>query len=112
MPRKILIVDDQEDILLIIQREFGRIPGFLVTSTSKYADALALLEERSFDLVISDVRIGRDSGFDLVREIHRSHPEVGAILMSAYRSPGNRQQALDLGVFLFLEKPFLIARLI
>jgi DNA-binding response OmpR family regulator len=112
MPRKILIVDDQEDILLIIEREFRRVPGFQVSSTSKFADALSLVSEKKIDLVISDVRIGRDSGFDLVREISRLHPHVGTILMSAYRSPSNRQQALDLGVFLFLEKPFLIARLI
>lgn len=112
MARRILIVDDQEDILLILEREFRRAPGLTVSSTTKYADVLRLVAEKQIDLVISDVRLGRDSGFDLVREINRAYPGVGSILMSAYRSASNRQQAEELGVVLFLEKPFQIPRLI
>ncbi|HUB67541.1 MAG TPA: response regulator [Candidatus Methylacidiphilales bacterium] len=112
MPKKILIVDDQEDILLILEREFRRLRDTVVISTTKFADALSLVSDKQIDLVISDVRLGRESGFDLVREINRTRPEIGSILMSAYRSSGNRQQAQDLGVILFLEKPFQISRLI
>jgi DNA-binding response OmpR family regulator len=112
MPRKILIVDDQEDMLLILEREFRRLEGATVTTTSKFADVLGLVTSKEIDLVISDVRIGLDSGFDLAREIGRAHPEVGTILMSAYRSASNRQQAADLGVLVFLEKPFPIPRLL
>ena len=83
MPRKILIVDDQEDMLLIMEREFRRLEGVVLTTTSKLADVPALISSKEIDLVISDVRIGKDSGFDLAREIKRSHPEVGVILMSA-----------------------------
>jgi CheY-like chemotaxis protein len=112
MPRRILIVDDQEDMLLILEREFRRLEDAVVTTTSKFADALELIGSKQIELVISDVRIGKDSGFDLVREISRAYPDVGTILMSAYRSAGNRQQAADLGVLVFLEKPFQIPKLI
>lgn len=112
MPRKILIVDDQEDILLILEREFRRASGIAVFSTSKFAEALPLVAQKKVDLVISDVRIGKDSGFDLIREINRSHPGVSSILMTAYRSAANKQQALDLGALQFLEKPFQISALI
>lgn len=98
-------------MLLILEREFRRLTGVAVTTTSEYAEVLALVSSEQIDLVISDVRIGRDSGFDLAREIKNSHPDVGIILMSAYRSPGNRQQAADLGVITFLEKPFLPRKL-
>lgn len=112
MPHNILIVDDQEDILLILEREFRRRPTLSVTSASKSADALRLVAEKGIEMIICDVRLGVESGFDLIREINRAHPGVASILMSAYRSASNRQQAESLGVFLFLEKPFQIARLI
>jgi DNA-binding response OmpR family regulator len=112
MARKILIVDDQEDILLILEREFRRVPGFSVSSTSKVASVIPLIAEKQINLVISDVRMGRDSGFDLVREINRTYTNVGTILMTAYRSPSNHKQAEELGVIAFLEKPFQIPKLI
>jgi CheY-like chemotaxis protein len=112
MARKILIVDDQEDILLILEREFRRAPGLTVYSATKYEEALQRVGSRGIDLVISDVRLGRESGFDLIREVNRSYPGTGSILMSAYRSASNRQQAEELGVVLFLEKPFQVPKLI
>lgn len=112
MSRNLLIIDDQEDILLILEREFRKRPGLMVHSASKPDDALRLIPQKQIDLVISDVRLGTESGFDLVRNVKRSYPEVAAILMSAYRSPSNRVQAEELGVYLFLEKPFQIAKLV
>lgn len=112
MSRNLLILDDQEDILLILEREFRKRPGLTVSSASKVADALRLIPEKRIELLISDVRLGVDSGFDLVRTVKRSYPDVGTILMSAYRSPSNRAQAEELGVYLFLEKPFQIAKLV
>lgn len=112
MPRKILVVDDQQDILLVLEREFRKVPELTATSCTNFSEALGLLARKQFDLVISDVRLGKESGFDLVREINRSHPGTASILMTAYRSPINRQEAEQLGVILFLEKPFQISRLI
>ncbi len=112
MARRILIIDDQEDILLILEREFRRVAGLSVITTNNVADVMETIATKQIDLVISDVRIKTDSGFDLVRQINQTYPDVGSILMSAYRSASNRQQAEELGVVLFLEKPFPIAKLI
>ncbi len=99
-------------MLLILEREFRRLEGASIVTTSQFSQALELVTSKQIELVISDVRIGRDSGFDLARELARNHPGVGTILMSAYRSPSNRQQAADLGVITFFEKPFPIPKLI
>ncbi len=99
-------------MLLVLEREFRRRSGFTVLTASKQAEALALLAEQPVELVISDVRLGKDSGFDLVREMKRSWPDLATILITAYRSTVNRQMAESLGVLLFLEKPFPIPRLI
>src|ERR1700761_2156245 len=101
MARKILVVDDQEDILLILEREFRRVAGLSVSTAGNIADALAKIAVKQIDLVISDVRLKAESGLDLVRQINQPFPGTGTILMSAYRSPSNRQQADELGVVLF-----------
>jgi len=111
MTRRILMVDDQEDMLLIMEREFRRLEGVTLTTANSYAQALELIEPNGIELVISDVRIGRESGFDLASEIGRIYPGIGTILMSAYRSASNRQQAASLGVLAFLEKPFQFPKL-
>ena len=112
MPRNVLIVDDQDDILLILEREFRRRPDLTVFSAKNVTDALMIILEKQINLVISDIRIGPESGFDLVREINRSFPHVSSTLMSASRSPANRQQAAQLGVVMFLEKPFQVPKLL
>ena len=98
-------------MLLIMEREFRRLEGVVLSTASKYDDAVQLIAANEIELVISDVRIGRESGFDLAAEIGRSFPGVGTILMSAYRSASNRQQAASLGVLTFLEKPFQFPKL-
>ncbi len=94
-----------------MEREFRRMEGVTLTTASSYALALELIAANDIELVISDVRIGRESGFDLAAEIGRMYPGVGTILMSAYRSASNRQQAASLGVLAFLEKPFQFPKL-
>jgi len=110
--RNILIVDDQTDILRILEREFRRRGEYLVSTANNPADALDLMEKSPVELVISDVRLGAQTGFSLLQEVNHRHPGVGTMLMTAYRSPAYRQQADALGVSFFLEKPFPVATLV
>ncbi len=112
MARKILIVDDQADILLILERKFRSDAGVSVMTAKDYLTALSIVAEKEVDLMISDVRLGSMSGFDLIREVKAIRPGMGTMLMTAYRSPSNRELATELGVELFLEKPFQIPVLI
>jgi len=112
MQHNILIVDDQTDILRILEREFRRRGEYSVATANNPADALQLMEKSSVELVISDVRLGTQTGFSLLQEVNQRHPGVGTMLMTAYRSPAYRQQADALGVSFFLEKPFPVATLV
>ncbi len=111
MPRHILILDDQVDLLRILEREFNRRGDYVINLATEVAEATRIVAQKPVDLIVSDVRLGSESGFTFAGTIRELHPEIGLILMSAYRSPANRQTAESLGVMLFLEKPFPVSKL-
>lgn len=112
MSRTLLIVDDQADIIRILEREFKRQGDTSVLTATSKLEALEKMKRAKVELVVSDVRLGTDTGFALLEEINQQHPGTGTMLMTAYRSPGYRQQADALGVSFFLEKPFAVATLV
>jgi ActR/RegA family two-component response regulator len=107
-----MLLDDQKDLLGIMERDLARRPGFDVVSASTIEEAKELISKRPVQLVIADVRLGAHSGFEFAQEIRQARPDIGLILMSAYRSRTNHAQAEELGAFLFLEKPFPMAKLV
>ncbi len=111
MEHNILIIDDQEDILRILERELNKQEDYQVFTAVNCQNALDLLSEERIDLVITDVRIGEENGFVLLKQLRETHPDLAVMMMTAYRSPGYRQQADQLGVIFFIEKPFAVATL-
>lgn len=111
MEHNILIIDDQEDILRILERELNKQEDYHVYTAVNCQNALDLLSEERIDLVITDVRIGEENGFVLLKQLRETHPDLAVMMMTAYRSPGYRQQADQLGVIFFIEKPFAVATL-
>lgn len=111
MEHNILIIDDQEDILRILERELNKQEEYQVFTAVNCQNALDLLSEERIDLVITDVRIGEENGFVLLKQLRETHPDLAVMMMTAYRSPGYRQQADQLGVIFFIEKPFAVATL-
>lgn len=112
MTRPILFVDDQEDILRILEREFIRTGDYEVHIARSPAEARRMLQRVAVELVIADVRLGEETGFQLLRDLRETHPGLGMMMMTAYRSPGYRQQADALGVAFFIEKPFAVNTLL
>ena len=102
----ILIVDDDEAQLTILQRILKR-EGYAVETVGDSKAALEVLEDRMFDLVISDMWMSaRFEGRDLLREIKRSDPDLPVLIMTAY---AELNDAVNLvaheGAFYYLEKP-------
>lgn len=112
MPHQILIIDDQHDILRILEREFLKNKLATILTASNIAQAVSIVEQRPIDLLITDVRIGTENGFDLVKQVRERSPGTGLMMMTAYRSPGLRQMADQLGVAFFIEKPFAVSNLL
>ena len=105
----ILIVDDDQAQLTILQRILKR-EGYTVETVEDSKAALEVLEDRMFDLVISDMWMSaRFEGRDLLREIKRTDPDLPVLIMTAY---AELNDAVNLvaheGAFYYLEKPIQI----
>ncbi len=101
----ILVVDDEAPIrTLVSQVLVGE--GYEVVQAASAEDALKLFGEKHFPLVISDIRMGRMSGLELLDEIKRLRPETLVVIMSAYVSIDSAIAALKAGAYDYLIKPF------
>ena len=102
---RILVVDDSPDTLELIQRNLAS-QGHVVHTASSAADAMALLGSMAVDLVVTDVRMPGLSGIDLVREVRVRHPGIELIVITGYATIGGAVEALQLGAWDYLAKPF------
>jgi two-component system, NtrC family, response regulator PilR len=106
----ILIVDDEQsmrDFLTILLHK----EGYEVTAQANGADALKCLEEKTFDLVISDIRMPGIGGLDLLHSIKGKYPTLPVILVTAFVSPGDAISAMKDGAFDYISKPFNVAEI-
>lgn len=106
----ILIVDDEQsmrDFLeILLQKE-----GYQVETRDNGAGALRCLEDNSFDLVISDIRMPGIGGLDLLHTIKGKYPTLPVILITAFVSPDDAVSAMKDGAFDYISKPFDVAEI-
>ncbi|MCL5406779.1 MAG: response regulator [Deltaproteobacteria bacterium] len=102
---RVLLVDDDEDLLFIIGEylNMNGIECHTATSVSRARKRILLCD---YDMVISDLQMPGESGLELFRFVSFRHPKLPFILMSGNQDPRIRRQALKMGVYRFLEKPF------
>lgn len=104
-PLRVLLVDDELSMLLTLAANL-ELEGLEVETATSGALALALAREKTFDLVLSDVRMPQMNGVELFREIHKLHPCMPVILMTAFAMESLIEQAIHEGAFAVLPKPF------
>jgi len=105
MTRRMLIVDDETSMTQMLTILFEK-EGIEVTTASSAEEALALIPQKHFDLVLSDIRMGKLSGTDLLREIKKFETSPDVILMTAYATAESAIEALKLGAVDYIVKPF------
>jgi len=105
--KKILIVDDEPEMRIAITEALKR-EGHQTEAAENGADALLRLEGEVFDLVISDVKMPKMSGQELLREIKEQWPHTQVIMMTAYGTIDNAVESMKQGAFDYLLKPFSI----
>ncbi len=106
MSRKsILVVDDekgQREILEVILSG----EGYDVTTASSGEAALKFVDDRRFDLVLSDLKMTGMTGLDLLKELSQKDPSIMVILLTAHGTVDSAVDALRLGAFDYLQKPY------
>ncbi len=101
----ILIVDDKERLRKGLARSLSGESRRTLTAASG-EEALALSKGRKIDLVITDLVMPGMDGMALIRNIKSTMPGIEAIIITAYGSAESMQEAEELGVACYLEKPF------
>lgn len=102
---RILVVDDEESLLLLIQSVLA-LEGFAVDAVGSAEEALEGIASAHYDLVITDNNMPGMHGLELATELGKSHPDLPVILMTAYGSINMSMRAHSLGVSGYLLKPF------
>ena len=111
MIEKILVVDDQEIMRDFLQEALeGK--GFTVTLADSGEKAFAILQKESFDLVMTDMKMGKMSGLDLLDKIQALNPKPIVMVATAFASVENAVEAMKRGAFHYLMKPFSVESLI
>src|SRR6185295_9093309 len=102
----ILIVEDSADVRFIV-REILRRKGYDTAEAENGIQALELLENNSrFDLIISDVRMAKMGGLQLLSELKDRFPGIPTIMLSVHTVPEWIDEAKQKGAVSYLSKPF------
>ena len=103
--KKVLVVDDEATILKIIAAELEEM-GCTVDLSSDGKDALAKISKKEYDLAVLDVKLPKMSGITLLKKIKETCPDTFVIMMTAYASINNAVEAMKIGAYDYLTKPF------
>ena len=105
----ILAVDDEEPIRGLLKYYLG--PKYDLVTTSSAEEALEALQGRSFQLVITDIGLPGQTGFDLCESVKQKHPDTVIMMITGLFDAQYAKRAIDAGVFSFLTKPIDFKRL-
>ncbi|MBL9078556.1 MAG: sigma-54-dependent Fis family transcriptional regulator [Planctomycetes bacterium] len=102
---RLLIVDDEPDLRWVLRGLFED-EGFTVVEAGDGAEALAELERTEPDVVLSDMRMPRVPGLELLRQLRQRAPDVPVVLLSAVEDLATAVDAIKEGAFDYQAKPF------
>lgn len=102
---KILVVDDAEDAREVIQTLLED-QGYFVRASSNVEQAIEILNNDAFDVVITDLRMPKISGMDLIRHVRQNLKDVEIMMITGYPSIEGAVSAVKTGAEHYLAKPF------
>ena len=102
---RILVVDDEKKMRHILQLMLGR-EGFKVEQAENGKVALAMLKEKRFDLVITDLKMPEMDGMSLLDEAKKIDPDFPIMVITAYGTIENAVEAMRKGAIDYITKPF------
>lgn len=100
---RVLVVEDRPTVLKMMTTILE--VGYRVTTASDGATALSLVRSEPYDVVLTDIRMPRASGFDVLRAVQRHAPHTRVVMMTAYANVPDAVAAMRLGAFDYVAKP-------
>lgn len=104
--KKVLIVDDEKPFLLSLADGLGAYAkNFEVVTALNGKEAVKVLDDTGVDLVVTDLRMPKMDGFELLAHMSGTYPDIPVIVMTAYGTPEIEERLEKMGTFHYLEKP-------
>jgi DNA-binding NtrC family response regulator len=108
---RILLVDDEPSILSVLGTLL-KAEGYNVTTALGGEKAVPLLKSEEFDLLLTDIRMNPINGMQLLQMVHDEFPGMAVLMLTAYGSVETAIEALKLGAFDYVTKPFKVDELL
>ncbi len=106
MPERLLVVDDEPDMLKLLSMIIREKTPYELTTTNNPVEALDLAKKGGFDLVITDLKMPGLDGIELLEAIRRVDANIPVIFVTAYGTVESAAEAIEKGGFDFITKPF------
>lgn len=103
--KKILIVDDEPNFLILLDRTLQD-EGYQIVKTEKSQEALSAMESQTFDLVITDLAMPDIDGIELMQRIKKIYPSLPFIIITGVGTVEKAVEAMKQGAYDFITKPF------
>jgi len=107
---KILVVDDEERFRTIMAKLLA-VRGLEVFTIGEGEEALKALREKSYDVIILDVRMPGMTGIQVMTELRKLDPFIEVIIMTGYASVDTAKKIMELGAYDYMLKPYNIEEL-
>lgn len=102
---KILLADDDSSVCRVLQFKLEK-KGFKVDTAADGLQALEAIKATPYDLLLSDIRMPKMDGIELLNEAKAAQPAIKVILITAHATVNQAVQAVKLGAFDYITKPF------
>ncbi len=109
-PIKILIVEDEANLRLVLQKELERL-GHQVQSASEGEAALKMLEEAAVDVILTDINMPRMDGMQLLKRVRERANPPEVIMLTGFATVDTAVAAMKFGAYDYLSKPYRIGEL-
>ena len=101
---RVLVVDDEQEIVSMLERTLS-LEGFKVEGVSNGKDALKMMQEKLFPIVLLDIRLPKTSGPKLLKQFKDINPLVNVVMITGYSSMENVVECLGGGAVDYFTKP-------
>ena len=104
---KVLVLDDEQDILDVVERYFSRKNVVEIETCNNPLTALEIMKSGNIDLLLTDIMMPEMNGVEVLQEVKKSQPNIKVIMMTAYSTIDKILECEKLGASDYVTKPFI-----
>ncbi|MDI6853986.1 MAG: response regulator [Deltaproteobacteria bacterium] len=106
MAERLLVVDDEPNMLRLLKTILMDKTGYEVETTNNPLEVEKMLKEQPYDLVVTDLKMPLVDGIDLIEIIKKIDSQIPIIIITAYGTMETAEEAIQKGAYDFITKPF------